>query len=167
MKIFKDRFNGDELFSDSFPLVTIDDVVYEVQTKMVQKTEGSYDIGANPSEEEQDEALDNNAVSVNNLVDAMRLVETAFDKKSYMAYIKTYMKRVLDYLKANSPDRAEQFQRSIQPFVKKVLDNFSDYSFYTGGSMDVEGMVVLMAYKEDGIIPYFYFFKDGLEEEKV
>lgn len=33
--------------------------------------------------------------------------------------------------------------------------------------MDPEAMVVLMFYKEDGITPYFYFFKDGLEEEKV
>ncbi len=85
-------FLGDELLADSFPMQLVDDVVYEVQTKvscelivssffsliiffqMQQKTEGSYDIGANPSEEEQEESLESGAVTVNNLVDAMRLV---------------------------------------------------------------------------------------------
>lgn len=40
---------------------------------MMQKVEGSYDIGSNPSEEEQAESLDSNVETVNNLVDAMRL----------------------------------------------------------------------------------------------
>jgi hypothetical protein len=167
MKIFKDMLNGDELLSDSFPLTLVDDVVYEVQTKMITVTEGNYDIGANPSEEEAEEALDSGAVTVNNLVSAMRLEQTQFDKKSYMAYIKGYMKSVLTKLKETNPERADAFQKSIQPFIKKVLDNFDEYSFYTGASMDPEGMIALQFYKEDGITPYFYFFKDGLLEEKV
>lgn len=34
-----------------------------------------------------------------------------------------------------------------------------------GESMDLDGMLVLLLYKGD--IPYAYFFKDGLLEEKV
>lgn len=38
---------------------------------------------------------------------------------------------------------------------------------YTGVSMDIDSLIVLMAYKEDGITPVFYFFKDGIVDEKV
>lgn len=33
--------------------------------------------------------------------------------------------------------------------------------------MDTEGMVCLLNYREDGITPYFTFFKDGLKEQKL
>lgn len=33
--------------------------------------------------------------------------------------------------------------------------------------MDPDGMVALLNYREDGITPYFTFFKDGLKEEKL
>jgi hypothetical protein len=33
--------------------------------------------------------------------------------------------------------------------------------------MDPDGMVALLNYREDGITPYFTFFKDGLAEEKL
>jgi hypothetical protein len=32
--------------------------------------------------------------------------------------------------------------------------------------MNPEGMIVLMNYREDGMTPYFVYFKDGLIEEK-
>ena len=33
--------------------------------------------------------------------------------------------------------------------------------------MIVNGMVVLMDFREDGVTPYMLFWKDGLQEEKV
>jgi hypothetical protein len=54
----------------------------------------------------------------------------------------------------------------IQPFVKEVLGKFDDFQFFMGESMDSEASVALMFYKEVGITPYFYFFRDGLREEK-
>lgn len=38
--------------------------------------------------------------------------------------------------------------------------------FFTGESMNPEGMVGLLDYREDGITPFMLFFKDGLEIEK-
>lgn len=38
--------------------------------------------------------------------------------------------------------------------------------FFTGESMNAEGMVGLLDFREDGITPFMIFFKDGLEEEK-
>ncbi|KAJ2046355.1 hypothetical protein GGH13_009350, partial [Coemansia sp. S155-1] len=52
-------------------------------------------------------------------------------------------------------------------FVKTVLGNFKDYDFYTGESMNIDGMIVLLNYREDGVTPFLTFFKDGLTEMKV
>jgi hypothetical protein len=49
-----------------------------------------------------------------------------------MTHIKAYMKRILDKLKAEKPERVEHFQKGAQALVKKILDNFNDYDFYTG-----------------------------------
>ena len=46
------------------------------------------DIGANASAEEAEEALEDNAVKVNNIVNSFRLQSTQFDKKSYLVYLK-------------------------------------------------------------------------------
>jgi uncharacterized protein CbrC (UPF0167 family) len=48
----------------------------------------SSDIGANASAEEAEEALEDQAVKVNNIVNSFRLQETSFDKKGYLAYLK-------------------------------------------------------------------------------
>jgi len=170
MLIYKDIISGDELFSDSFPMTLVDDIVYEVQSKMIVVSAVNVDIGANPSQEgtEEDEGVtDPNAITVNAVVDASRLQQTTFDKKSYMAYIKTYMKMILDHIKTNNPERAFTFQKQAQVFTKKILDNFDQYDFFMGVQMAPEGHIALQFYKEDGLIPYFYFWKDGIREEKV
>jgi hypothetical protein len=98
----------------------------------------NFDIGANPSADGQGEdegTSGTTSAQVINVVHAHRLSETSFDKKAYMGYIKAYMKRVLDHLKEKNPARADAFQKAIQPFIKSVLENFNDYSFYTGGSV--------------------------------
>jgi Translationally controlled tumour protein len=48
-----------------------------------------------------------------------------------------------------------------------ILGAIKDYEFYVGESMDPEGAVGLLNYREDGITPYFTFFKDGLKIEKL
>jgi hypothetical protein len=45
-------------------------------------------LGANPSAEEQDEALEEGAVQKNNVIHSFRLQSTTFDKKSYLTYLK-------------------------------------------------------------------------------
>jgi len=171
MKIYKDIFNNDELGSDSYPVQEVEDIAIEIQAKMITKSEtGEYNIGANASAEGggEDEGYDSNTVTINNIVDAHRLQQTQFDKKSYMAYIKNYVQKLLKKLQADKPERAPVFQKNVQAFVKKIIDNFKDYDFYVGeNGLELDGMVVLMFYKEDGVTPYFYYFKDGLIEEKV
>ena len=52
--------------------------------------------------------------------------------------------------------------------VKKFIAGIKakEYQFFTGESMNAEGMVVLMNYRADGATPYFIFLKHGLEKEK-
>ena len=44
--------------------------------------------GANPSTEDVEEALEEGAKQVNNVVHSFRLQPTSFDKKSYLTYLK-------------------------------------------------------------------------------
>merc|ERR1712000_272657 len=149
MLIFKDILTGDEIVSDSYDPKLVDNVVYEVDCAMV--TEGAVEVntGANASAEEAEEALDDAEVKVNNVVNSFRLQSTVFDKKSYLSHLKGYMKAVKAKLteKGASPETIAEFEKGAQTYVK-------DFEFYTGESQDVDGMVVLLNYREDGVTPY-------------
>jgi hypothetical protein len=97
----------------------------------------------------------------------MRLATTTFDKKSYIAYVKSYMKKLKAKLQETHPERVEAFEKGAQAYVKKVIGSFKDWEFLTGESMDTDGMVALLNYRDDGVTPYIVFFKDGLEEVKL
>lgn len=166
MIIFTDVITGDELLSDAFDSIP-DGALIEVNCQNIVIKEGDVDIGANASAEEQAEALEDGAQTVNNLVHTFRLQATSFEKKAYMTYIKGYLKAVKAYLAEHNPDRVEGFEKEAQVAVKKILGNFSNYEFYIGEGMDPEGMVALLNYREDGVQAYFTFWKDGLKATKV
>lgn len=145
----------------------VDDIVYEVDAEKIIVTEGDIDIGGNPSAEEQAEALENGAEQVINIVHSFRLQSTSFDKKSFLGYLKGYMKAVKSKLEQSNPERVPAFEKGAAAFAKKVIGSFGDWEFYTGESMDPEGMVALLNYREDGITPYLVFWKDGVRETKI
>ena len=133
---------------------------------MVQVSDDvNVNIGANASAEEENEEYGASVRTVNNIVDSFRLSETSFDKKGYMTYIKDYMKRGVAILKEKKPDRVEPFQKAAQGFIKKVLENFSEYQFFTGESNDPDAMVVLCIWRDN--VPIMIYFKDLLDEMKV
>lgn len=110
MLLYQDIITGDELVSDAYPMYAlmpplrsvytgswnlaayrklVDDIVYEVESQLITIKEGAdVNIGANPSAEEQEEALADGAKQVNNVVNSFRLQTTAFDKKSYLTHLK-------------------------------------------------------------------------------
>ncbi|KAI0191474.1 Mss4-like protein [Xylaria flabelliformis] len=171
MIIFKDAITDskDELLSDSYDFKEVDGVVYEADCAMIEIGAVNVDTGANASAEEADEGLEDSAQKVNNIVHSFRLQSTSFDKASYGSYLKGYMKKVLAHLKAKGAPESEidTFKKGAATFSKKVLGSFKDWEFYTGESMDVDGMVVLLNYREDGVTPYVVVWKHGLEEMKV
>jgi len=169
MIIYKDVITGDEIISDSYNLKEIDGVAYEADCKKITIGAENIDIGANPSAEEGDEAVDDNAQTVIDVVHSFRLAETQFDKKSYLSHLKTYMKKVKEAMqkKGASEDEVKEFEKGAQGFAKKIVGNFKDYEFLIGESMDPDGMVVLLNYREDGITPFVTVWKHGLSEMKV
>ncbi|KAK4684445.1 hypothetical protein P7C73_g5729, partial [Tremellales sp. Uapishka_1] len=164
MLLYNDVITSDEMVSDAYDLKEVDDIIYEVDCTMILVKEGDVDIGGNPSAEEMAEEMENGATQVNNVVHSMRLQSTQFDKKSYLTYLKGYMKAVKAHLQETNPSRVEAFEKNAQGFAKKVVGSFKDFEFYVGESMNPEGMVALLNYREDGITPYLIFWKDGLKE---
>merc|ERR1712129_450136 len=157
MIIFKDVITGDEMLSDSYDLKLVDGVVYEADCARITVGNDNIDIGANPSAEDGgDEGAEDNAQSVIDIVHSFRLNETSFDKKSYLGHLKQYMKKVKETMKTNgaSDEDIKPFETGASTFAKKVVGSFKDWEFFTGESMDPDGMIVLLNYREDGTTPY-------------
>ncbi|KAM0200655.1 hypothetical protein ACHAPA_010141 [Fusarium lateritium] len=170
MLIFKDILTGDELISDSYDLKLVDGIVYEADCAMIEEGGLNVDIGANASAEEAAEDVDDQVTKVNNIVSSFRLQETSFDKKSYLTYLKGYMKAVKAALleKGADAETVTAFEKGAQAFVKNtLLPKFKDFEFLTGESMNPDGMVVLLNYREDGVTPYITVWKHGVTEMKV
>jgi len=170
MLIYKDILTGDELISDSYDLKEVDGIVYEADCAMIEEGGLNVDIGANASAEEAAEDVDDQVVKVNNIVSSFRLQETSFDKKSYLTYLKGYMKAVKAALQEKGAPAEEitAFEKGAQNYVKNVvLAKFKDFEFLTGESMNPDGMVVLLNYRDDGVTPYITVWKHGLTEMKV
>jgi len=172
MIIYKDLFGGnDELASDTYKIKIIDEVILEIEGKMISYVPGKIDdalLGANASAEGGDDGgCEDEMVSGCNVVLAHRLSATGFDKKGWTVYIKDFMKKVLKKLEESNPERAAVFKANAQGAVKKILGSFKDWEMFTGESMDPEGSLAYMNYREDGVTPYIWLFLDGLEQEKV
>ncbi|KAG0125740.1 Mss4-like protein [Tuber indicum] len=164
------------MISDAFDMTLVHDVVYEVNCSMITVRKGAdVDIGANASTEEDAEVVEDGQEVVNNVVHSFRLVQTGFDFNSYMVHIKAYLKKVKEHLITNnaSPEEIKTFEAGAKKFVGSKLTRGSiegknrQWDFYIGEDMNVDGMVVLLGYREDGSTPYAVFWKHGLKEEKV
>ncbi|KAL2271800.1 hypothetical protein VTJ83DRAFT_1171 [Remersonia thermophila] len=169
MIIYKDIITNDEIISDSYDLKEVDGVAYEADCAMIVVGAVEVDIGANASAEEAEEGVEDQAVKVNNIVHSFRLQSTSFDKKAYLTYLKGYMKSIKAKLQeqGKSEEEIKDFEAKASGFAKKIIANFKDYEFYTGESMNPDGMVVLLNYREDGVTPYVTVWKHGLTEMKV
>ncbi|QDS77591.1 hypothetical protein FKW77_001800 [Venturia effusa] len=169
MIIYKDILTDDEIISDSYDLKEVDGVVYEANCSRITIGAENIDIGANASAEEATEEVEDTAQTVIDVVHSFRLNETQFDKKGYLSYLKGYMKKVKEALKAKGADEAtiKDFETKAGAYAKKIIGNFKDYEFLIGEKMDPDGMVILLNYREDGVTPFVTVWKHGLTEMKV
>jgi hypothetical protein len=80
-----------------------------------------------------------------------------------------YMKEVKNKLKEKgaSDEEVKDFETKASAFAKKIVANFKDYEFLIGESMNPDGMVILLNYREDGVTPFVTVWKHGLTEMKV
>nr|ACQ58782.1 Translationally-controlled tumor protein [Anoplopoma fimbria] len=169
MIIFRCLITQDEMFSDSWGYKESENgIFYEVEGKLVTRTMGFDDalIGANASAEEAAEGSDESSVSGVDIVLNHDLKETGFTRKQYLLDLKAYCKAVKVKLQESNPERVETFMAEMTKSVKVISENFKNYRFFTGESMNPEGMVALLDFREDGITPFMLFFKDGLIVEK-
>jgi len=57
------------------------------------------------------------------------------------------MKAIKAKLSETKPDRVEAFEKGAQAYAKKIVANFKDFEFYTGESMNPDGMIALLNYR--------------------
>jgi len=69
--------------------------------------------------------------------------------------------------KGADPSEIKDFETKAGAYAKKIIGNFKDYEFFTGESMNPDGMIVLLNYREDGVTPYVTIWKHGLTGMKV
>lgn len=76
------------------------------------------------------------------------------------------MKKLKEQVEKDNPERAAIMKAKMPALIKKIADNIDKYDFFTGESMDAEGLVVLLDYREDQVTPFLIVFKDAVVEEK-
>ncbi|XP_073255760.1 translationally-controlled tumor protein homolog [Porites lutea] len=175
MKIFKDLFSGDELFTDVYKMTEVDGIFYEVEGKVTTEKSGDIDeslIGGNKSAEDTGgDDVEENAVTGVDIVLANKLKEVGgqafpFSKKDYQKHCKAYMKKLLEHL---NPEEKDKFQADAKVAMQKIWGKFKDLQFFRGESEadfdDAECMLAILEYRDN--TPYMLFFKHGLVEEKM
>ncbi|AQT70414.1 translationally-controlled tumor protein [Streptomyces sp. fd1-xmd] len=166
MLLYTDIISGDELFTDAFPVKEAAGR-YEVEGKLITVSGDVHaGIGANPDavEATEDTADSKQVIDV---VRAHNLQPTSFDRKSYTVYVKGYLTAVKSKLSETDPASVAAFETEATALVKEVLGNFHDYEFYTGETMNPDGMAVLLNYRDDGTTPYLTFFKHGVSAHQI
>lgn len=91
------------------------------------------------------------------------------DLQSYLHFLfLSLVYRITAKLSESNPDEVDKFKNNMNKQMKDILTRFKELQFFTGESMDCDGMIALCEYREiDGKqLPVFMFFKHGLEEEK-
>mgnify|MGYP003572658386 CR=1 FL=1 len=182
MLIYHDILTGDELFSDAYPMRTIDDFFYEVTAQQVTRSDKIDErmIGGNASAEGGgDEAADDTIVQSGlNLVINGGHMENNFTKSDYKKELRDYCKKVLAKLQEKDPKQAEVFKSKAQDQMKKILEMWKvpgedadNWQFFVSErySAGGDGMVMLLQYiNEEGKPerPVFWFWKDGLYTQK-
>ena len=166
--IFKDRFIGTEMFSVAQPYLIMpgNDAIYVVKSSLVTSGGGDVDIGRGNDfgGGDPDEAVEDTAGMVNNIVATYGLQEASMGKKDVMAWVKPYLARVKADLEKTNPARVEPFVAGASKFFQEEFagKKFDDWVFYVNSAMDYEASLAFAKFPEGGTVPFFYFLRDGL-----
>ena len=176
MQIFKCWFCEAEVLCDSGVVLVEENGMFTVKGKYMEIGNEDYGISANVDENADEgavgEGTDDKKKRVIDVIYNNTLTETSFEKKAYMAYIKGYLKNLIEKLKelGKSEDEIKTFQSQAQTFIKTVIGSFDDYQFFypdmSSDNADYDTAMVILC-KWEGETPYFFYFKDGLKAEKV
>lgn len=108
------------------------------------------------------------AQSVVDIVDAFGLQEVSLSKGEFMAYIKTYLPKVKAHLEATGKaDRVKTFQKGATGFVKSIVEKFDEVQIFVGKDYNMEAGYAYCYYVDQNDAgPTFFYFMDGMKEEK-
>ncbi|GCB75710.1 hypothetical protein scyTo_0016465 [Scyliorhinus torazame] len=165
MRLYKCIISGDKMFSDIYKIKEgAKGITYEVEGKVISRTEGSIDeslISGNASQESPSEQAESSTVRGVDIILNHNLKEVSFAKTTCRTYIKEYMKDLKKRIEKQNPEGVTTFTGNAQVVITKILSNFVNNQFFLGESMNHDGMVGLLNYREDGITPDMVFFKDS------
>lgn len=187
VKVWSDAFTGEEMISDGYPLEFENEGhVIKAQASIVTKKEEDGGVAHNVEEGEAAAPEEGAAPpeSVVNIVDHFQLAETKFDKKTFVAYVKVFLPKVIklieekkakenekakpkkseEDLKKATADYVKSFKTGVQTFIKHVVEHFDDYQFFTSKTGNDESSVCFCTYPEGKTEPVFYFLKDAMTE---
>lgn len=195
MIIFKDILcESQEFFCDTFKYTLIDDFMFKVDAKMIEKPGtdlSGVNIGANASQEEEEEALEDGSGAKEQCVDMCfyhKLVENdVLTGKHIKKFINNYMSAIAKKLNEETPGKGDEFKAIAKEKGNKVLKKIfeeggKDLSLYVGEEFnfpeeiegadgkkawDVKQGCVLGVWNPDGLTLSMYAFKHGCIEEKV
>jgi len=170
MIVFKDVVTGEDLFSDAYRYEIVDDLYYLVHGKYVtRKDNADYNIGSNPSQEEEEEGVEEASTSGidicldNNLEELKDMTTFPQFRDAYKSYTKKTKAKVLEY---DSNFDFKKCSDGVKKFFKIVESKVDDCQFFTPVSF--EG-VTIPCYGEDdkGEKYALMFFKDLIRQEKM
>ena len=75
----------------------------------------------------EDEAVEDTAEKVIDIVDAFRYTETSYGKADYTTYIKNYMKKIKGELEKSNPERVAPFMAGAKEMVTWIIKNFDNF----------------------------------------
>jgi len=174
MIIYLDALTKDECLTDSHVINELKEyngAIISCQSKLIKIGGESINTGANAATEqtEDDESYDDTAVQVINIVHAHKLQPMkGISKDEYKTLIKAYIGNLKAKLSGAALEKFNQNQKPITEFVKSVLKQFDEYTFYVTERASIDqGMLILARYPDGADAPIFYYFADGLYTQKV
>ena len=162
--VYKCLFTDSDMYSDSYPVKkAYNDQVTMIKAKFTNVESVGGDIG-------DAEDIDDQAQIVLDLVFGYKYEQTTFTKKTFLAYIKAYMQKIIEKFTArNAPEEeVTAFKTGCQDFVKVILENFKEYEFYMNSENSTDGACAFAFWEdaENDEGPTFCFIQAGLVGEK-
>jgi len=144
-KLYQDALYGDDLFSSAFEVRCFREVLLEVMASEEIRADG---------------------VTVIDVVADHKLEKVTFaTKEDYAAYLKAYLRKVERHLdEEGRDDDLTIFRRASTAAKTRLLNHFSDFTFYSGRSKAMYGAVAATEYRsvEGTVRPVLTFFRHGV-----
>ena len=173
MRLFKDIFSDCNLASDAFPHeIVYNGAAIKFTAKFITKVN---DYGALP--EGEGDTQDADGETVIDLVDSYQLhTVEGYKVNEWLAVIKKTMQAIMARVKEQGvfegdKDKMKEYQKGCVEFVNFIKGKFDEVQIYQGDIGEYEGTEQSFGYamnenQDNPLELSFYFFKDGLIDEK-